>query len=227
MKIICAGDFHLPDVNNKALAVFENYLGRDKWDYLVIGGDLLDFSYLSKYSIGNLRSIEGKRIMKDYDLANKLLDKIDKLHKGKKVFIVGNHEDRVRKYIDANPNLEGFVEIDKCLKLKERGYKVVWNYPKGDLFTINGISFIHGTYHNQFHAKKHLDAYESIVYFHTHTFQQFTKSSFKKGLRMAQGVGSMCNYEQSYIGKRPSSWQLGFLTIETDKNKTIFSQIML
>ena len=230
MKIIAAGDFHFPAENKKALELFEKYLGQDSLDYLILGGDLIDFSYLSKYSIGNLRSIEGKRIVKDYDYANKYLDKFDKLaRKIKKIFLVGNHDDRIRKYIDANPNLEGLLELPESLRLKERDYQVVYSYPEGEVFKIANLTFTHGNYTNQFHAKKHLENYDtSIVYFHTHTFQSFTKSRFdKRGIRTAQAVGCMCNYEQDYMGKKPSSWQTGFLIIEVDKVCTKFTSVMV
>jgi predicted phosphodiesterase len=218
MKIICAGDFHLPHENAKALAVFVKHLGREKWDALVLGGDFLDFSYLSKYSIGNLRSIEGKRILNDYNIANKLLDKFDKIHKGKKYFIIGNHDDRVRKYIDANPNLEGMVELVPNLKLKERGYKIIEAYPKGEILELDKFIFTHGIYHNQFHTKKTLDAFDkNVIYFHTHTFQQFTKNRYDKTSKFAQAVGCMCDYDQDYMGKKPSSWQMGFVEIKSEE----------
>jgi predicted phosphodiesterase len=217
MKIIAAGDFHFPFCNEKALVVFEKHLGREKWDHLVLGGDILDFSYLSKYSIGNLRSVEGKRIMKDYEEVNKHLDRWDKLAgKAKKHFIIGNHDLRVEKYINANPNLEGLIELETCLRLKERGYNIVRNYPAGEVLKLDNILFIHGTYHNQFHAKKHLDSYDSsIIYFHTHTFQSFCKVRFdKKGYKIAQAVGALCDLEQEYMGKRPSAWINGFVEIK-------------
>ena len=231
MKIIAAGDFHFPFENKKALAVFEKHLGQKKWDYFILGGDLIDFPYLSKYSKNNLRSIEGKRITKDYDYANEHLDRWDSILKGtktQKVFIIGNHDQRVEKYIDANPNLEGFLELESNLTLNRRGYKTIYNYPRGEVFSVEGINFLHGFYHNQFHAKKHLDSFEgSAVYFHTHAFQSFTKSRFNKNLRIGQAVGCMCDYEQDYMGKRPSAWQLGFLEIETGDKSTQFTSVMI
>jgi predicted phosphodiesterase len=222
MKILAAGDFHFPAENKKALAVFEKHLGQEKWDYLVLGGDILDFSYLSKYSIGNLRSIEGKRILKDYDYANKMLDRWK--FKGKKYFLLGNHDQRVEKYINANPNLEGMLELETNLHLKERGYEVINCYPKNEVLELGNFIFLHGIYHNQFHSKKTLDVFDkNVIYFHTHTFQQFTKTRFDKSAKFAQSVGCMCNYEQDYMGKKASSWQMGFLELE-DKGGIIKMQ---
>lgn len=231
MKIIAAGDFHFPFVDQKALAVFEDRLGQEKWEHFIIGGDLIDFDYLSKYSIGNLRAVEGKRIMNDYKKVNQTLDKWDKLlgKKTKKHFLIGNHDDRVRKYVDANPNLEGLIELEVILRLKERGYNVVYCYPHNDVLQIRDILFVHGVYHNNYHAKKHLESFDSsIIYFHTHTFQSHCKVRFRKNeVKIAQAVGCMCDLEQEYMGKRPSAWINGFVEIKLDKGRTDIHPIML
>ena len=56
-----------------------------------------------------------------------------------------------------------------ALRLKERGYKY---YEYNEPLKLGKVSFIHGAFATNLHAKKHLLAYgENIIYGHTHDVQ--------------------------------------------------------
>ncbi len=70
------------------------------------------------------------------------------------VLLEGNHEYRVTRYINAHPELEGLIEVDKVLNLTERRIDWVQSWSKGELFNLGNCSFHHGLFCNDHHAKK-------------------------------------------------------------------------
>lgn len=129
------------------------YIVRKKPDVIIHGGDFADMESLSTYDKGK-KSAEGKRVQKDVDVAIKgmeiLLNPLRELQKQqalageavytpRKVITLGNHEDRINRHVNANPELHGFLSIDS-LKYKEFGWEVV---PFLTPITIDGIAYCH------------------------------------------------------------------------------------
>ncbi len=80
-------------------------------DVIVQLGDWYDMASLSSYDRGR-RAAENRRVFKDIEAGNEacwlLDDLIDiKSYKPRAVFLVGNHEQRIERYIEDHPELEG------------------------------------------------------------------------------------------------------------------------
>ena len=115
MKILVIPDTQVkpgvPIVQMKwAARAVKDYLGKD--DYVVHLGDHWDFPSLSSYS--SRKEIEGQRVLEDIEAGNaamRLFWKTLKRMKNKPAFhlLGGNHEDRLRRYCDDNPVLEGVL----------------------------------------------------------------------------------------------------------------------
>ena len=115
MKILVIPDTQIkpgvPIVQMKwAARAVKDYLGKD--DYVVHLGDHWDFPSLSSYS--SRKEIEGQRVLEDIEAGNaamRLFWKTLKRMKNKPEFhlLGGNHEDRLRRYCDDNPVLEGVL----------------------------------------------------------------------------------------------------------------------
>jgi hypothetical protein len=78
----------------------------------------------------------------------------------------------------------------------------------------SNLVFIHGIYTNQYHARKTVEAFHiSVIYGHTHTFQQHMLVSpidhdqFYTG----QSVGCLCNLNPTFMKNRPNAWVNGFV----------------
>jgi len=135
-----------------------------KPDETVLGGDFMEFNIISKYETDDFIKREGRRLRHDFELGNQILDKIDAFTKGKKVFIVGNHDARLATWIASHPQIEGLISLGYNLKLEERGYKII---PEGKLYSIGHANFGHGFYWNLHHAKKTvLEVGDNIFYGH-------------------------------------------------------------
>src|SRR5437899_357253 len=113
-RVAVLPDTHLPFESKRSVAAVEKYLVTEKWDEVILLGDLLDFDEISSHNVTNLRAVEGKTIQKTYDYANRYLDRLQKIVDGAKItFLEGNHDFRVERLIDACPRLRGSIEVEK------------------------------------------------------------------------------------------------------------------
>lgn len=122
-------------------------------DVIVCLGDLFDMPSLSSYDKGK-RSFHGRSYQDDiaagvealkwFNMPINELNRHKRYHNKKqylprKVFIKGNHEDRVTRVLDLNEELDGAVSHDH-FKLKEYGWEVV---EYRDYVEIDGIYYSH------------------------------------------------------------------------------------
>lgn len=184
-----------------------------RWDEVVYLGDFMDFGLISSHNKDNLRAVAGRQLDNEYAIGSEILDRHQKLAPHATLTLLeGNHEHRIERYVDANPVLEGKVEVDQGLELTRRKIKWIRFWSKGDVLKIGKARFIHGAYTNQYHAKKHVEAYgHSVFYGHTHDVQLFSKEL--KGDNktiVGQSLGCLCNYNQPYMRGKPNKWQQAF-----------------
>jgi hypothetical protein len=195
----------------------ETYMGEHPWDEVVYLGDLMDWDFISKHNIDNPRSKEKRRIHDEYLYASEFLDRHQRLApKAKFTLIEGNHDYRIEAYIDKHPEEEGTLEVQTGLQLIKRKIKWVRYWSKGELHKIGHAIFIHGRYTTQYHARKHVDAYGTNVFYgHTHDVQYISKELLGDNKTIAgQSLGCLCRYDQSYMQGKPNKWQQAFGVFE-------------
>lgn len=121
-----------------------HYIAEKQPDVIVHIGDHYDFPSLSSYDKGK-SSAEGKRLVKDIEAGNigfEYLNMAMQKHKGyspRKIFCLGNHEHRLDRYIDDNPELIGTLGTD-LLPFEKYGWEV---HPFLKPVEVNGIFFVH------------------------------------------------------------------------------------
>lgn len=216
-RVVVLPDMQVPYNDEKTLYAIEKYLADNTWDEYINLGDFMDFDCISFYTKGKPRQTEAKRILNDYDVANKILDKHQSIirknnKKAKFVYLEGNHEYRVERYLDEYPQLEGIIEVEKGLRLKERKFSWIRSYDKGILYRIGNAYFHHGKYIILHHTKKMVDHYGvSIFYGHTHDVQLYSKVNYGNNKTLVgQSLGCLCKYDQEYIKDNPTNWQQAF-----------------
>ena len=121
-----------------------NYIAEKKPDNIINIGDFWDMPSLSIYDKGKL-PFEGRRYVKDVkagrDAMERLLKPILAVSGYKPVmdFCEGNHEHRVTRVADNNPEYHGKIDIDD-LGIREYG----WNYhPFLHVINRDGIDYSH------------------------------------------------------------------------------------
>lgn len=190
------------------------------WDGLLYIGDFLDCVSVSGHDEFNLKDREGRRLKDEFDIANEILDRHQWLiwennPYAQFVFLEGNHEERVARYINKNPELAGLIDVPICLRLKERGFQWVEAWTKSEDFKIGKATFTHGRKTGQYHAKQMVTDYgRSIFYGHTHDMMCIPIAhKGKDEIMVGQSIGCLCEYELPYMKGRASRWQQGFMVL--------------
>lgn len=173
--VLVLPDLHAPYHDIRTVAAVEKLLAASPWDEIIQIGDFMDFDCVSSHNIGKLRTIEGKTVAGDYRVANRLLDRWQKLApKARWTILEGNHDERILRYIDANPQMAGSLEVPVGLHLIDRGIKWIPSWSTGEIYTLGNANFIHGKYINEHHAKKHVSRF-GVNIFYGHCVSQDTE----------------------------------------------------
>ena len=128
-----------------ALACVEEFMASRKWDGYLNLGDLFDFGIISSHNKDNLRAVEGGRILEKYRVADAILTKHENIIRGnnpeaRMVLLEGNHCFRIEHLIDANPAIEGSLEVEKVLDLNKRRIEWIRSWSKGELFALGNCA---------------------------------------------------------------------------------------
>lgn len=143
-----------PEVNIDHIGNYGEYLAETLPDVIAAIGDWWDMPSLSSYDRGTAK-IEGRRVLTDIQAGNTamrlMLEPIRRLQASqrrnrKKVyapqmeFFLGNHEDRILKYENNHPEVQGALGFE-TLDLSD------WHVNKFlDVATIGGVDFSHYFY---------------------------------------------------------------------------------
>src|ERR1051326_8169338 len=122
-KIAFLPDCHRPYHDKKAWSLFMDSMNDWCPDILVCLGDLADCYKISSFSKDPRREFTFKEEIDDVLVG---LDELDSLGAERKIFIGGNHEARLVRYLqDRAPELFEFIDIPKLLELEKRGWEYV------------------------------------------------------------------------------------------------------
>jgi hypothetical protein len=147
-------------------------------------GDFITVESLSAWDMDKRLPMEGRRYKDDIAVGNEALDRmltpmLERSPVGYRpelVYLGGNHEYRVDRYIEYRPEMEGHLDWVGGLRLEERGFTT---YPYRESYTAEGVYFSHITMNgaNQAPGGKYaiyrvLDlAAHSTVFAHTHRWE--------------------------------------------------------
>lgn len=202
-------DPHAPLYDKHAVGAVCDYAGFYNPDAVACLGDVGHFESVSHWMQDKRLSLEGQRLRNDMDAALALLDKFKSIDE--RVICMGNHDDWVKQYVEKNPAVAGFVDLEK--EYRHAGWKVI---PMNKPHQIGKLLLFHGLFTCVHHAKATVHAYsKSCMYGHTHDRQEYTES-FYDGEKSAQSIGCLCDMNPEYLKNRQKRWAHGFATVEVD-----------
>ena len=139
------GDSHArPDVSNDRFKWLGKFAREYQPEVIINLGDWASMESLSSYDKGKL-SFEGRRYYKDIDSANDAIEKFEneiakaRGYKPKKISLRGNHEARIDRVVDEQPQFSGLISGDQ-IKFKEHGWDDI---PFLVPITIDGVTYSH------------------------------------------------------------------------------------
>lgn len=212
-----------PGVSNVRAEWAGRLINEVRPDVVVVLGDTADMSSLCSYDRGK-RSFHGRTYANDIVAHGDFQDRLWSVVRAAKrklplrVTLIGNHEQRIERAIDVQPELEGVISYDD-LEL-ERWYDVVVPYSGSTpgVIDIDGITYAHylvsgvsGRAISGEHLAYSLLAkhYTSCTVGHNHTLDCCvrTNAAGKKMVGMCAGVFQ--EHDSSYAGEANKLWWRG------------------
>lgn len=142
-----------PNISLEYLRWIGEYIVRKRPTTIIHLGDFCDFESLSQWDEGK-KSAEGKRVLADIEASILGMEELlyplrklqaeqklagEKVYSPRMVLTLGNHEDRLSRYVDNNPKLEGFLDMS-VLQYEKFGWEVI---PFLHPINIDGINYCH------------------------------------------------------------------------------------
>jgi predicted phosphodiesterase len=122
-RVLIIPDCHHPYHDKKAWALLLKAARVFKPDIIIILGDFADFYAVSSHSKNpnRVRNLEA-----EVAAVNDALDELDTIGAARKVFVSGNHCDRLERYLmDRAPELFNMVSVRDLFELPKRGWSFV------------------------------------------------------------------------------------------------------
>jgi len=209
-KILFIPDTHIPYHDLKAWELLLKVGKSFKPDHIIIGGDFIDNYTVSSHDKNPNRAL---KLEEEVNETKKCLDQVKALKAKSNVFIGGNHEDRLERYLMAKaPELFNFISTDKVLGLDEKGFVYV---PYKQTYTIGKLNVTHDTgTAGQYSHYKALDVFQhNVVINHTHRIGYTVQGSAKNERHVGAMFGWLGDVNQvDYMHKIKAlrDWSLGF-----------------
>ena len=203
-------------------------------DIRISGSDAMDFYAISKFDHNPDRLKKGG-----------LQREIDEWKKGERewkdaspkahiFFLVGNHEDRLRKYLWKNPGLYDLrvLALPSVLELEKQG--IYWEKEKGELANLelvlhDRLVVKHGDLirkYSAYTAKGELENEQYAISTLTgHSHRGGTHyATGRNGVVMAQEGFCLCSTKPEYIRGTPN-WQQGIVLAEVTPNSLVMEPV--
>ena len=206
-----------PGVDLSYLEAIGKHILDVKPDVIIHLGDHFDMPSLSTYDKGKVKA-EGSRIHEDLkagdegmELLLKAIKSYNKKQKKNKkkqykprlVFTCGNHEYRLLRHAESNPELHGLLTYD-TFDLDKYGWEV---YPFLQPVTIDGVSYAHYFYNPKsgrpyggMATTKLKNIGHSFTQGHTQGLDYATRCTPDGNTQCGLVVGSSYPHEEEYIG---------------------------
>lgn len=233
VKHLVIPDIHArPGVSLKRAEYLGELIYDTKPDVIIMLGDLADMPSLCSYDRGT-KAFVGRTYAKDVEAAIEFQDKMfSRIRRSKKklprrVILEGNHEQRIRRAINLQPELEGVISP------KDLEYEKYFDeYVEYDGATP-GIIPIHGVYYAHYMVSgvmgraisgEHLayslltKQFQSCTVGHNHTFDYCMRSKADGTKIMGLCAGHYDDNRSAYAGTANELWWSGVVIKDNVEN---------
>lgn len=205
---IVLSDFQIPFHDVDAVKLTLAFASELKPYGVILNGDVVDCYSLSDFDKNPLQKAS---LQTEIELAGKLMGQFQ--HVKERIWLGGNHEDRLRRVIWRNPAFAGLKELEfpQLFHLADYGFK--WK-EYGDVHRLGKLSVTHGDTvraSSGATARAHFEKFGgSVLHGHTHRLGAYYRTN-GTGTHGAWENGCLCRLDPEYV-KRPD-WQQGFSVV--------------
>jgi hypothetical protein len=206
-------------------------------DYVVDIGDWFDMHSLNGYDKPGSKSFQGASYWKDIaaglDARLRFQQELDVYNRGRKkkckpelVFCVGNHENRINRFIEEEPRFEGVISTDD-LKSKELGWEEI-DFLKtkeigGCYFSHYFTSGVMSRPISGMHQAASLvtKRFGTCIQGHTHTFDHSVRTDTSGRHLHGVVVGCYFEHNEGWAGPANAMWNRGVAVLRNVKNGSL------
>lgn len=216
--ILVIPDGHVDDEQDLSRwALLGNLIVERQPELIVQLGDFMSINSLSHWDLNKNYKMEGKRFSREMEAGRTALDllfgplrkyNVDRRTKKRKIYnpeilwLEGNHEDRVNRYIDTHSSLAGQLELDLPQNLNYAAYPIDQIVRYREYVYRDGIAFCHVPFNGRSAVTgKYITARAlevmgtSVVFGHAHRWQE--QDVDRHGADVIQALCAGCFFEHS------------------------------
>ena len=222
MTEVIVNDAHVPFHDKVVFRLFINFIKKLQPKTLYIAGDWADCYSISRFDKDPSRVLAFSLINEANEVYNTLVDIRNAVPNTRIIYIDGNHEKRLIKYLWKHPELTGFTCIEKLFNLKEVGIQHeesgVWS---GKFYITHGsVVRKHAGYTAKAEQEKNGC---SGISGHTHRDGKYTIRN-RSGHFVWFENYCLCDLDAEYIDGI-ANWTHGWSILHTIKNRQYVEQI--
>ena len=211
-RLLLVPDVHCPYEDKAAVRLMLSAAANLRPDTVCILGDFADFYSVSSHSKNPKRVAS---FQEEVDAVNALLDSFEALGANRKIYIAGNHENRLERFLtDRAPALFDYtgLQIPDIFGLTSRGFEYI---PYKDYVTIGRLHATHdvGTAGKYAHYKALATFNRNVVIGHTHRLAFAVEGNADGHSHFCAHLGWLGKAEAAdYMHKikAKTEWHLGF-----------------
>lgn len=206
-KFVVLSDYHAPFQDKEAEKAVFSFLKSRDIDTIILNGDILDFYDVSSFDKDPNRI---NSLQKELDISYRFFKKLRTLKpEAKIVFIKGNHENRIERYLKKHPELFSLdaLKLPNLLRLAEFdiGYE-----PKA--YKLGSLKITHGSIvrkYSGYTAKAELEKNDcSGISGHSHRLSAYYYKTPSRYLAWYES-GCLCDINPEYADN--PNWTQGFI----------------
>jgi predicted phosphodiesterase len=245
MKNMCAfTDAHItPGTSLERFHCLGMYIADQQPDIIWQGGDFATVESLSGWDVDKRLLVEGRRVEKDLAAAHQAWANTElhirdlqeqqrkwkvKIWKPELIWHLGNHEDRITRWVERTPEMHGFLKAEDTFKYDPSLYSKVTLVPWRETIAREGVLFCHaphnrnGPINSKYLSARALAdmANSSIIFGHTHrkaadSIARYTARGDEVELEIirAMNVGHFFEEWPEYIKGNTVDWWGGIHSI--------------
>lgn len=230
-KIVVFSDTQIPFEDSRAVRGVINFIGEYKPDEVVHIGDLMDYPQPSRWTKGTKEEFEGS-VYEDSEYAKKkFLTPLREMYDGPVKVIEGNHDERVRLYVEKYaPAVSGtdYFHFESLLDFDGFGIEAVrgfYEFAPGWVMTHGHLGLPLSNIAGRSAMRAANKIGKSVVQGHTHRLGQCSETYGYQGkttTRTGVEVGNLMDMKKAqYLKAGSANWQKGFAILHVDgKNVT-------
>jgi predicted phosphodiesterase len=220
---VVLSDLQIPFQDERVVDLAVNFVADLKPHGVILNGDVVDCYTISDYTRDPLHK---KDLQGEIDESSALMNRLAK-HTKERIWVGGNHEDRLRRYLWSRAPEFGSLEslqFSKLFRCAEYGFTY---YKYGHLYRLGKLVVTHGSIvrrHSGHTAKAHFEKYgKSVLVGHTHRLGAYYHTNLE-GPHVAYEGGCLCRLDPEYV--QHPDWQHGFAVVHVDERRYFNVQLV-